>query len=220
MGEVSPESVEAFAELHDRFCNRGRGAAFSVCRDKGRAQDAVREARVSLWKSRASYRAQQGTVAAWLLTMVRYHAIGFARRNGNQATRWASDDQLDGHVAPDDLSERVIQRDGADHVQSSLARLSDEQQEVITLACYGQLSHTDIASQLNLGAETVKGRMKRGCTRPRERRPGRSLTRHIPAEPHLQVQTLPQASVCRKLSPGDLEADNGVGRKGRVGPSV
>ena len=49
---------------------------------------------MSLWQGRASYRPQKGSVAAWLLTGVRYRAIDLARRNGNHAAHWASPDRL------------------------------------------------------------------------------------------------------------------------------
>lgn len=104
----------------------------------------------------------KGTVAAWLLTVVRYRAIDLARRNGNHVARWVSDDRLDERPAPDDVSEKVIQRDDADRLQVSLAGLPDGQQAVITLAYYGQLSHSEIATQLDLPAGTVKGRMRLG----------------------------------------------------------
>jgi RNA polymerase sigma-70 factor (ECF subfamily) len=167
MGELSDGSVEAFGELYDRFCNRAYGVAFSVCRDQGRAQDAVQEAFLSLWKSQASYRPQQGAVAAWVLTVVRYRAIDIARRNGNHAARWAGEDQLRERPAPGDTGEKVIQRDDADRLRASLALLPADQQEVITLAYYGQLSHTEIATRLGLPPGTVKGRLRLGLQKLR-----------------------------------------------------
>jgi RNA polymerase sigma-70 factor (ECF subfamily) len=167
MGEVSAGSMEAFGELYDRFCQRAYGVAFSICRDEGRAQDAVQEAFLSLWQSRASYRSQRGSVAAWLLTVVRYRAIDVARRDGTHSARWASDDRLDERPAPDDVSESVIQRDDGEHLRGSLALLSHEQREVITLAYYGQLSHTEIAARLELASGTVKGRMRLGLQKLR-----------------------------------------------------
>jgi RNA polymerase sigma-70 factor, ECF subfamily len=49
----------------------------------------------------------------------------------------------------------------------SLAMLPDAQAEVITLAYYGQLSHTEIAARLGLPAGTVKGRMRLGLQKLR-----------------------------------------------------
>lgn len=167
MGAVSAGSVEAFEQLYDRFCNRAYGVAYSVCRDEARAQDAVQEAFVSVWTSRTSYRPQRGSVAGWLLTVVRYRAIDVVRRNGNHAAHRASDDRLDERPAPDDVSATVIERDTADRLRASLARLPAEQQEVITLAYYGQLTHTEIATQLRLPPGTVKGRMRLGLQKLR-----------------------------------------------------
>lgn len=167
MGEVSAGSVEAFRELYERFCDRAYRVAFSVCRDEGGAQDAVQEAFLSLWNSRTSYRPERGTVAAWLLTVVRYRAIDLARRHGSHAARWGNDDQLEKDPAPDDISDKIIHQDDSDRLQASLAILSDEQREVITLAYYGQLSHAEIATQLGLPSGTVKGRMRRGLQKLR-----------------------------------------------------
>jgi RNA polymerase sigma-70 factor (ECF subfamily) len=167
MGEVSAGSVEAFGELYDRYCARAYGVALSVCRDEGRAQDAVQDGFLSVWKSRATYRAQQGTVAAWLLTVVRHRAIDLTRRNEKHDAYRASDDQLDACSAPDDLCGTAIKRDDADRLHASLALLPDVQHEVISLAYYSQLSHAEIATRLGLPAGTVKGRMRLGLQKLR-----------------------------------------------------
>ena len=56
----------------------------------------------------------------------------------------------------------MITRDDAARLHASLAMLSDVQQEVIILAFYGELSHSEIAARLGLPAGTVKGRMRLG----------------------------------------------------------
>jgi RNA polymerase sigma-70 factor (ECF subfamily) len=53
-------------------------------------------------------------------------------------------------------------------VRASLRRLPDAQAEVITLAFYGELSHTEIAEQLSLPTGTVKGRMRLGLQKLRD----------------------------------------------------
>jgi RNA polymerase sigma-70 factor, ECF subfamily len=162
MAEVSAGSVEAFGELYDRYCARAYGVALSVCRDEGRAQDAVQDGFLSVWKSRATYRARRGTVAAWLLTVVRHRAIDLKRRNEKHDAYRASDEELDVRFAPDDVCAAAIKRDDADRLQASLALLPDVQHEVISLAFYDELSHTEIATRLDLPAGTVKGRMRLG----------------------------------------------------------
>ena len=167
MVEVGVGSLDAIGELYHRYCDRAYRVALSVSRDHGRAEDAVQEAFLSIWNNRSSYRSQQGTVAAWLLTVVRHRAIDGVRHNGSYDTRRASDDQLQYLPAPDDVCETAIQRDEDDRLHASLAMLPEAQQEVITLAYYGQLSHTEIATHLGLPSGTVKGRMRLGLRKLR-----------------------------------------------------
>ncbi len=56
----------------------------------------------------------------------------------------------------------------AHDVLGLLAQLPDAQRQVITLAFYGQLTHTEIAEHLHLPAGTVKGRMRLGLQRLRD----------------------------------------------------
>jgi RNA polymerase sigma-70 factor (ECF subfamily) len=162
MAKVSAGSMDSFVDLYDRYCERAYRVAQAVCRDDGRAQEAVQEGFLALWSSRASYRPQQGTVAAWLLTVVRYRAIDIARSNHRHASRRARDDQTVEVCSDDGPLETVVRRDDAQRLVVSLDLLPDAQAEVITLAYYGQLSHTEIAAHLHLPTGTVKSRMRLG----------------------------------------------------------
>ena len=102
-----------------------------------------------------------------MLTVVRYRAIDAARSNHRHASRRANDDQLTQHSADEDPSETAVRRDEAQRVKASLATLPDTQAEVITLAYYGQLTHTEIAAQFGLPRGTVKGRMRHGLQKLR-----------------------------------------------------
>jgi RNA polymerase sigma-70 factor (ECF subfamily) len=167
MAQVSAGSAESFVDLYDRYCDRAYRVARSVCHDEGRAQEAVQDGFLAVWNSRANFRSQQGTVAAWLLTVVRYRAIDAARSNHRHAARRANEDQLTGRSPDEDPAETALKRDEAQRVRASLATLPDAQAEVITLAYYGQLTHTEIAAQLGLPRGTVKGRMRLGLQKLR-----------------------------------------------------
>jgi len=167
MASVKVGSVDALGVLYDRYCDRAYRIARSVCRDDGRAQEAVQETFISIWATRESYEQQRGKVAAWVLTIARHRAIDIARRNGPHAAHRASDDHLHTLPAPGSVAEYVQQRVHARSLQGLLAQLPDAQREVITLAFYGQLTHTEIAEHLQLPAGTVKGRMRLGLQRLR-----------------------------------------------------
>jgi RNA polymerase sigma-70 factor (ECF subfamily) len=162
MAETVSGSGEAFAELYSRYHGRAYKVAQSVCRDRERSEDAVQEAFAAIWRGRAKYEPTRGTVARWLLMLVRYRAIDVARENQKHALRRASEESVDIRPAPGDIVETIIARDDAADLRSQLARLPDLQREVVVLAYYGELTHSEIAITLGLPAGTVKGRMRLG----------------------------------------------------------
>lgn len=166
MAELQAGSVDALGVLYDRYCERAYGIARSVCRDDGRAQEAVQETFISIWRTRGTYE-HRGNVAPWVLTIARHRAIDIARRNGPHAAHRAGDESLHTLPEPGSVAEYVQQRVQACSLQGLLAQLPDAQREVITLAFYGQLTHSEIAEHLSLPAGTVKGRMRLGLQRLR-----------------------------------------------------
>ena len=166
MASVRDGSVAAFEVLYDRYCHRAYRIARSVCRDDGRSQEAVQEAFVAIWKSRANYE-DRGNVSAWVLTLVRHRCIDVARRNDPHASHRADEGLLQSVPALDRVADQAADRAQARDLISVLALLPDAQREVITLAFYGQLTHLEIAAHLELPLGTVKGRMRLGMQRLR-----------------------------------------------------
>jgi RNA polymerase sigma-70 factor, ECF subfamily len=162
MMRIQGGSHDAFAALYDRYCDRAYRVARSVCFDDAYAEDAVQEAFASIWRSRATYRPEQPSAAAWILTLVRHRAIDIKRRDSTQRTHRVSDDALERQPADDDVAGQTESRLEARDLRALLDGLPDAQREVIVLAFYGQLTHTEIASQLDLPVGTVKGRMRLG----------------------------------------------------------
>ena len=64
-----------------------------------------------MWKSPASYR--PGTVAAWLLTVVRYRAIDLARRNARHEVGCAGGELTELCAGTEDVIDRAISHDDA-----------------------------------------------------------------------------------------------------------
>jgi RNA polymerase sigma-70 factor, ECF subfamily len=167
MAAVKAGSADAFEVLYDRYHERAHQIARAICRDNGRAEDAVQEAFGSIWKTRLTYESQVGKVAPWVLSVVRYRAIDIARRSGGDAGRQTTDEPLHAVGASGDVPQEVAAHAQRRHVLSLLVKLPDAQREVIMLAFYGELSHTEIAARLDLPPGTVKGRIRLGLQRLR-----------------------------------------------------
>jgi len=167
MRQVQAGTRSALGELYDRLAARAYRAAFSVCHDRECAQDAVQDAFVSMWSSRATYEPARGSVAAWALTIVRHRALYLARRRSLTAGVDEEAAGLDEQPAEDDVPADVVAREDAEQLDRLLTRLPPTQREVIRLGFFDGLTHNEIARRLALPPGTVKGRMRLGLTKLR-----------------------------------------------------
>ncbi len=167
MREVQAGEHLALAELYDRFASRAYRTAFSVCHDRDCAQEAVQDAFVSMWSSRATYTPARGSVIGWAMTIVRHRAIYLARRRSDVAGLDEGAARLDDEPARDDVPADFAARSETQQLAALLAQLPPAQREVIRLGFFDGLTHEEIARQLALPPGTVKGRMRLGLTKLR-----------------------------------------------------
>lgn len=171
MARAQAGDTSAFAELYDRHATRAFRVARAVCSDTSRAEDVVQEGFLAIWRNRASFRPQTGTFQAWSMKIVRNRAIDSSRRAASRPPMQNADldrgDPPDVGSSPVSPQDEVMARSESEALLASLRRLPESQAEVIVLAFYGELSHSEIAAQLGLPAGTVKGRMRLGLEKLR-----------------------------------------------------
>ncbi len=167
MLEVQAGERLALGELYDRFAARAFRTALAVCHDRDCAQDAVQDAFVSMWSSRATYQPARGSVAGWAMSIVRHRAIYLSRLRSLAAGREQGPGRLDDQHAPDDVPSDFAARAETEQMTGLLARLPPAQRQVIQLGFFDGLTHEQIACRLALPPGTVKGRMRLGLTKLR-----------------------------------------------------
>jgi RNA polymerase sigma-70 factor, ECF subfamily len=160
----------AFEVVYDRHS----GAAFSLAyRMVGRgnvAEDVVQEAFLSIWRSGARYERARGSVRTWVLGIVHHRAIDQLRRSSVHDKRRASDEGIEERLESGERTDvEVARRDEAAAIRSAMDALPSEQSHVIELAYFGGFTHTEIAEILEMPVGTVKGRMRLGLAKLRDR---------------------------------------------------
>ena len=169
MRRVQADDANAFAVLFNRHHGRALGVARAVCGDRGRSEDAVQEGFLTIWRSRATFRSGRGSFKGWAMTIVRHRALDGVRGERSGTRPQSATTELQAPIeAPGSVEDDAIARDDAKRLQAALGQLPDAQAEVIVLAFYGQLSHSEISAQLDLPPGTVKGRMRLGLEKLRE----------------------------------------------------
>ena len=137
--------TDAFAELYDRHAERAFRVARTICRDLGRAEDAVQEGFLAIWRSRDAYRPDAGSFQAWSMQIVKNRAIDSFRTAVVRPPSQIVDADSD-RPQPDTESvspqEEAIVHSEREELLTSLRRLPEDQAEVIVLAFYGELSHS------------------------------------------------------------------------------
>jgi RNA polymerase sigma-70 factor (ECF subfamily) len=170
MARVQNGDTDAFAELYDRHAIRAFQVARAICSDTGRAEDAVQDGFLAIWTSRARFNPENGSFKAWSTSILKNRAIdsyrAAAARPPLQSTE-ARSEEADAEARS--VQDRVVARSETDAMLASLCELPAAQAEVIALAFFGELSHSEIAAMLDLPSGTVKGRMRLGLEKLRKR---------------------------------------------------
>jgi len=167
MAEVQAGERVALGQLYERFWTRAYRIAFAVCRDRDCAEDAVHDAFVSMWSSRATYQPLRGPVLGWAMSIVRHRAIYLTRRHAVLAAHNDGPARLEEQLAKDDLPADFVINAETEELAALLKMLPAAQQEVIRLGFFEELTHQEIALRLALPPGTVKGRIRLGLNKLR-----------------------------------------------------
>ena len=158
---------EAFAELFDYYAPRINGYLQRLGAERTRAEEMAQDVMVTLWRKAELFDATKSSVATWLYRIARNRRIDAARRNRIDFVD-PSDyifDIADENTADADGLLDAQSRD--DVLRRQMADLPKEQLELVRLAFYEGLSHSEIAERTGLPLGTVKSRIRLAFTRLR-----------------------------------------------------
>jgi RNA polymerase sigma-70 factor (ECF subfamily) len=165
---VHDGELAAFEVIFDRHGDAAYSLAHRICGRRAMAEDAVQEAFLSLWRARHRYDPARGSVRAWVASAVRSRALDAVRLEQAKAGRDVRDEVAAERVAGTERTESEVERrDERREIRRALDSLPSDQRQVIELAYFGGLTHSEIARRLALPPGTVKGRMRLGLGRMR-----------------------------------------------------
>ncbi len=150
----------AFEALYERYARPVFGLALRRLGDRGRAEDAVQETFVSIWRSARTYQRDRGPGAPWV--------YGVARNAIVDRTRARTEPPVD---VPDELSMEAGPDDRAEvswtqwRVHLALEQIPEREREVLALAYWSELSQSEIAETLGIPLGTVKTRTRSALSR-------------------------------------------------------
>jgi RNA polymerase sigma-70 factor (ECF subfamily) len=165
LARLARGDVEALPELHARFAPLVHAVATRILDDAGLAEECTQDVFVSLWRHAGRYDAGRARPGTWIFGITRNRALELARgRRARPADPRAEVDAGDVAPAPDDV---VARAEAAERIALAMAALPADLYEVLRLAYFDGLSHSEIAARLHLPLGTVKGRIRAALERLR-----------------------------------------------------
>jgi len=174
----------AFRALYEVSASQLFGVAVRITRSGALAEDVLQDAFVSVWNNAHRYDRSLAAPLTWLASIVRHRALDvvrqlkrtpvvadYAMNDGENAT----DSMADDAPLPEDRlsADRENQR-----VNDLLRGLPVQQRQAITLAYFGDLTHTEVSAAMGVPVGTVKSWVRRGLL---------ELRKGLAGEPALQL---------------------------------
>ena len=166
---VATGDQSALATLYDATNRLIYSLILRVLGDVSSAEEVLVDVYTQVWRQAASYDANRGAPLAWMATIARSRAID-RLRSGWQDQRRKEPLEVLGDAPANAASpeETTAASERQRFVREALNLLTPEQREVIELAYYSGLSHSEIAEKLKQPLGTVKTRTRLGMMKLRE----------------------------------------------------
>ena len=158
---------EAFRFVMERYGSLMYGTAYQITRNHARAQELTQDALVLAWRGINSF--QGGSLKAWLVKILTNRGISLGRRRELDA---ATLDDPESPITVADESQdpaaAAVLSIERERIRAALATLPEEQQQVVTLRFFSELSVSETAAALGIREGTVKSRLSRALDRLRD----------------------------------------------------
>ena len=171
--EDLPAVIEAFlagdelalAEIYARWSSLVYSVALRSLANVGDAEEVTQRVFTGAWTSRHTFDPTRAQLPAWLIGITRNKIADAHAARSKQArlrTQMITVTQLDDKIEPADLADRLMLAD-------EMSRLAAIPQQVLRMAFYDDLTHTQIAERMGLPPGTVKSHIRRSLLKLRQR---------------------------------------------------
>ncbi|MGB0630961.1 MAG: sigma-70 family RNA polymerase sigma factor, partial [Alphaproteobacteria bacterium] len=165
---------EAFGELFAFYAPRLKAFLIKRGASPGEAEDVMQEAMTLVWRKAGQFDPAKASASTWIYTIARNRRIDLIRRakrpelDPEDPFFTSVSDQPDGE-------EEYTRTQRAEVVRTYLKTLPAEQLQVVRKAFYEEMTHQEIAAELDMPLGTVKSRIRIAMRRLRDQLDGAEL---------------------------------------------
>ena len=148
----------AFAELYTHFAPRIKAFMLKRGCDGATAEEIAQMTLVAVWQKAQLFQPEKASASTWIFTIARNLHIDLVRK-----AKRPEPDPNDPFFVPSgdkQADDSIAEAQDTARVRAAIATLPPDQQEVLRLSFYEDMSHGQISSALGLPLGTVKSRIR------------------------------------------------------------
>ncbi len=159
ISRISNGDEDAMRVFYKQTVNLVYGMAYRVISNTHEAEEVALEVFMQVWRNASNYNSELSEPLTWLLMITKRRAID---RKRNMSKKLASEEMFDENVAGMDESAELscIAGEKREIIRSALDQLTQKQRRVIEFSFYYQMSHSEIAEQLDMPVGSVKSTIR------------------------------------------------------------
>lgn len=154
----------AFAALFRHFAPRVKAFLMKSGATSQLAEECAQDVMATLWQKAHLFDPARASVATWVFTIARNRRIDALRK----ARRPEPEDLPWGPEPEPDQAEVFEAQQETTRLGEAIARLPEKQRVLIERAFWGEMSHSEIASETGLPLGTIKSRIRLALERLRQ----------------------------------------------------
>lgn len=157
----------ALASLYDRYRLILFGLLTRILNSRAEAEDVLQEVFLQVWRRAGDFDERRGRPFTWLVTLARSRAIDRLRLLASrERVVTAAAQEVREEIS--DAVEDTLHAEQRETVMRALAKLTEEQRQVLLLAYLDGMTQSEIAAKLNSPLGTIKTRMRSAMIKLRE----------------------------------------------------
>ena len=157
------QDQEAFAKLFHHFAPRIKGFLIKGGADVSMAEECAQDVMATLWRKAHMFDPSRASVATWIFTIARNRKIDLLRKE----RRPQPEELTWGPEAEPEQADAIGLQQESEHLRLAIAKLPEDQKNLIVQAYFGDLSHSQIAAATGLPLGTIKSRIRLALDRLR-----------------------------------------------------
>lgn len=148
----------AFETLFRHFAPRIKSYLLKIGRDASVAEEVMQETMIMVWRKAGQFDPSKASASTWVFTIARNLRIEAFRRD-----RRPELDPDDPALAPETetpIDQVLAQQQSEAQLRKAMTLLSEDEQTLLKLSFYDDMSHSTISEKLGLPLGTVKSRFR------------------------------------------------------------